>query len=74
MKKTSIKLHRYSGYCWDGCCYEYWTIVTVDWTEMPYHNDDTWAILEQVLWHLWYTVELEETDSGADIQPDPMAD
>lgn len=61
MKKIKIELHDYSHECADGCCTDYGTIVKVDGVEMPYINQDTCTILEQVLNHLGYEVEVIET-------------
>lgn len=61
MKKIKIELHDYSHDCADGCCTDYGTIVKVDGVEMPYRNQDPGTILEQVLNHLGYDVEVVET-------------
>ncbi len=56
-----IKLHEYSYYCGDGCCYNYGTITTINDIELPCHNQDNATILQQVLEHLGYIVEIENT-------------
>jgi hypothetical protein len=57
-----IKLNEYGYSCGDGCCYNYGTIVTVNGVELPTHNQDASSILEGVLTHLGYTVEIENTE------------
>lgn len=48
------------GYnCGDGCCYNSGTITTVNGVELPLHNDDGYTMVEQVLEHLGYKVEIE---------------
>jgi hypothetical protein len=53
-----IKLIDYEYSCGDGCCYNYGTITTVNDVELPCHNQDAGTILEQVLEHLGYEVEI----------------
>lgn len=53
-----IKLIDYEYSCGDGCCYDYGTITTVNDVELPCHNQDAGTILEQVLEHLGYEVEI----------------
>lgn len=60
-KTLNIKLHEYSYHCGDGCCFSYGTITTVDGVDLPCHNQDVSTILKQVLEHLGYTVEIENT-------------
>lgn len=64
-KNTPLKiiLKEYGYSCGDGCCYNYGTIATVNGVELPFHNQDVATILEGVLKHLGYEVEVErETD------------
>jgi len=68
-KKLVIELNEYSYNCADGCCTNYGTIVKVDGVEMPYHNQDTPTILEEVLRHLGYEAEIIETFNGECAEP-----
>jgi len=58
MKKININLHEYSHQCGDACCFDYGTITTVNGVELPLHNQDAGTILQQVLEHLGYEVEI----------------
>jgi len=58
MKKVVIYIEDYFYDCADGCCTNYGTIVKVDGIEMPFHNSDTKTILEEVLRHLGFEVEI----------------
>lgn len=58
-----IKLIDYEYSCGDGCCYNYGTITTVNDVELPCHNQDVGTILEQVLEHLGYEVEIVYEES-----------
>lgn len=60
MKKVKIKLKQYSYNCADGCCANYGTITTVNGEELPCHNSDTYTIVQQILEHLGYEVEMDE--------------
>ena len=60
-ESVKIKLHEYYYSCGDGCCSNYGTITTVNGVEMESHNQDVQTILEQVLTHLGYKVEIETT-------------
>jgi len=62
--KIKITLDDYCYNCADGCCTNYGTIVKVNGVEMPFHNQDVKTILEQVLQHLGYDVEIIQTDNG----------
>lgn len=57
-----IKLHEYDYHCGDGCCSSYGTITTINNIELPCHNQDTGAILTQILEHLGYKVDIEYSD------------
>lgn len=61
MKKLKISLHEYYYNCADGCCTNYGTVTTVNGEELTCHNQDTSTILKEVLKHLGYDVEIEET-------------
>lgn len=63
-KKIKIELNDYSWECGDGCCTDYGTNVYVNGVEMPYKNNDTGTIIQQILEHLGYDVELIETYNG----------
>ena len=64
MKKLFIEIDEWSYHCGDGCCLNYGTTVKVNDVEMPYQNQDVSTILEQVLNHLGYEVEIKETYNG----------
>jgi len=64
MEKLIIELNEYVTECGDGCCTNYGTVVKVNGVEMPFHNQDVKTILEQVLQHLEYDVEITETYNG----------
>jgi hypothetical protein len=66
-KKLKIELNEYCHECGDGCCTNYGTIVKVNGEEMPYHNQDTSTILEQVLQHLGYEVEIIQTYNSEEV-------
>jgi hypothetical protein len=58
--KVKIELEEYSYDCADGCCTNYGTITKVDGVELPLHNQDTATMIEQILEHLGYEVEIIE--------------
>lgn len=58
-QKINITLEDYDCADCTTCYEEYGTIVTVDGVEMPYRNQDVKTILEQVLDHLGYEVNIE---------------
>lgn len=60
-EKLKIELKEYSYNMSDSFCHSYGTIVEVNGEEMPYHNEDVETILEQVLEHLGYEVEIYRT-------------
>ena len=60
-KQVKITLHEYAYHCGDGCCFNYGTITTVNGVQMEAHNTDVQTILQQVLTHLGYSVEIETT-------------
>ena len=60
-KNLEIELHEYDYECGDGCCHHFGTIVTVNGTQLPMHNQDAATILREVLTHLGYEVEIKET-------------
>ena len=61
MKKVKIELNEYCCNCGDGCCTNYGTITKVNGKELELHNQDVATILQQVLEHLDYEVEIIET-------------
>jgi len=61
MEKLIINLHEYDTQCADGCCIDYGTVTTVNGVELQNHNPDSAKILQQVLEHLGYKVEITET-------------
>jgi hypothetical protein len=58
-KKLHIKLEEYEYACGDGCCHISGIITSVNGQEMPLRNSDAMTILQQVLEHLGYEVEIE---------------
>lgn len=58
-KKLIIELEDWDHTCGDGCCYTYGTNVKVNGVEMPLQNQDRETILQQVLEHLGYEVEIK---------------
>lgn len=64
MKDIKIELDDWMWTCGDGCCTNYGTTVKVDGVEMPLQNQDRGTIIEQILTHLGYKVELIETYNG----------
>lgn len=60
-KQVKVTLHEYGYHCGDGCCFNYGTITTVNGVQMEAHNTDVQTILQQVLTHLAYSVEIETT-------------
>lgn len=59
--KVKIELDEYSYNCADGCCTNFGTTTTVNGVELDLHNQDAGTILQMVLKHLGYEVELIET-------------
>jgi hypothetical protein len=59
IKKLNITLEDYDSTCFDGCCYNYGTITTVNGVELECHNQDTESIVRQILEHLGYNVTIE---------------
>ena len=60
-KKLDIKIEHWDYTCGDGCCTTYGTSVTINGAELQNQNQDIPTILEKVLEHLGYEVEIEET-------------
>jgi hypothetical protein len=58
--KIKIDLIEYDYDCADGCCTTYGTITKVNDIELQNHNQDTGSIVQQILEHLGYEVELNE--------------
>ena len=59
-EKLKIDLIDWTYDCGDGCCINYGTTTKVNGVEMPLINQDVATILEMVLKHLGYEVEIEE--------------
>lgn len=59
-----ILLNEYDYDCADGCCTSFGTEVTVNGVELLSNNTDTATILKQVLEHLGYQVQIDETYNG----------
>ena len=64
MKKLNIKLIHWVHNCSDGCCTDYGTDTIVNGEKMPLINQDAATILEMVLEHLGYEVEVNEEYEG----------
>ena len=59
-KKIKIDLIDWTYDCGDGCCTNYGTTTKVNGVEMDLINQDTATILEEVLTHLGYDVEVTQ--------------
>lgn len=59
-EKVNINLKQYSYTCGDGCCTDYGTITTVNGNQLELHNQDTSTIVEQILEHMGYDVDINE--------------
>ena len=66
MPKIKIEFNEYSYDCSDGCCNNYGTITVVDGVELPFHNQDLPTVVEQILQHLGYDVEIKVTYNAED--------
>jgi hypothetical protein len=61
MKELEIELHDYSYSCADGCC-DYWgTTVKVNGEELEETSTDLPSMLENILTHLGYKVNIIQT-------------
>lgn len=58
--KINIKLIDKTWSCWDGCCTNFDTVVIVNGVELDSESQDTSSIVEAILEHLGYDVEIEE--------------
>jgi hypothetical protein len=67
MKKLKVELDEYSYKCGDGCCDHYGTVTTVNGVELPCHNQDAQTMIEQILTHLGYDVEVVFTYNGQEV-------
>lgn len=63
-KKVKINLDEWDSTCGDGCCYTYGTEVTINGVVLENQNQDVGTILNKVLTHLGYEVELTKTYNG----------
>jgi hypothetical protein len=59
-KKVKITLTDYGYPCGDGCCYNYGTIIEVNGERLESEDSDVASILESVLAHLGYSVEVTQ--------------
>lgn len=66
-EKLKIELDHYWHPCQDGCCDIYGTTTTVNGKELLYNNQDTATIVQQVLEHLGYDVEVIEKENGEEV-------
>lgn len=57
-KKVVIELNEYSYDCADGCCHNYGLIKTVNGVELDDHNLDVGTVVESVLKHLGFEVQI----------------
>lgn len=64
MSKVTINLDEFNNTCGDGCCLDYGIVTTVNGTELPFHNMDVQTILQGVLEHLGYEVEITFSYNG----------
>lgn len=62
--KIKVEIREYCYTCGDGCCTEYGTITKVNDVELDCHNQDTSTIVQQILEHLGYEVEMIESFDG----------
>lgn len=60
MKKLQITLTDWDYECADGCCTNYGTTVTINGVKLENNNQDRATILEKILEHLGYDVEVIE--------------
>ena len=60
-EKLKIELIDWTYTCGDGCCTNYGTTTKVNGEEMSLINQDAPTILEMVLEHLGYDVEIEQS-------------
>jgi hypothetical protein len=66
-KKLKITFDEYNYQCADGCCDHYGTITTINGEELPLHNQDYETIVQQILEHLGYEVEIINLYNGEEI-------
>jgi len=59
-KKLTITLTEYSYECGDGCCTNFGNITNINGVDLDCHNQDTQTILQQVLEHLGYEVDITQ--------------
>lgn len=64
MKKLNIELNDWMYECGDGCCTTYGTTTKVNGVEIDNINEDREIILQKVLEHLGFEVEIETTYNG----------
>lgn len=63
MKNDNVKIeiNHYMYNCSDGCCTNYGTTIKVNNVELDCQDEDTTSILQEILKHLGYNVEIIET-------------
>jgi len=61
--KIKIELNDYDYNCSDGCCTNYGTVTKVNGVELSCHNQDAGTIVQQILEHLGYEVEVEVNEN-----------
>lgn len=66
-QKVKIELNYYQYQCGDGCCTNYGTITKVNGVPLESHNEDAETIVEQILKHLGYDVEVVSMSNGEEI-------
>ena len=57
-KCVVIELNEYSSYCSDGCCCDYGLNTKVNGVEVSECSEDIGIVLERVLEHLGYEVQI----------------
>lgn len=58
MEDIKINFHDYYYNCGEGCCTNYGVITTINGVELRAHNTDYVTIVQQILEHLGYKVEI----------------
>ena len=61
LEPLKISLEEYGYHCGDGCCYNYGTKCIINGEELNDHSQGERAVLEKVLTHLGYKIEIEES-------------
>ena len=58
-EKIAISIKDWSYECGDGCCTNYGTTTKVNGFELSCNNQDRETIIEKILQHLGYEVEMD---------------